>query len=144
MRLLLDIPVKMCRNMNQNIIISILKEMNFDISPHHLAILKVLYEKQRSNITEVVDELNITKPQMTASTDKLVLLNYISRENDSRDRRKIYLTLTGEGEEVVRRINIRMENYASEALQELSELELEQLEGGLKVLQKLCINCQEK
>ena len=143
-KLLINIPVKLCRNMNQNLINSILKELNYDISQHHLAILKVLYENKRTNITEVVEKLSITKPQMTASADKLIMLDYIIRENDESDRRKIFLSLTKKGEEIVATIDHKLEILVDEALSELSISELKQLEQGLLVLEKLCINCQEK
>lgn len=143
-KLLINIPVKMCRNLNQNLINSILRELNYDISQHHLSILKLLDETQRANITEVVEHLNITKPQMTASTDKLVMLDYIVRENDVADRRKIYISLTKKGKEVVSAIDEHMNILADEALSELSDYEMEQLGQGLKILEKLCINCQDK
>ena len=143
-KLLVNIPVKMCRNMDQKFINSILRELSYDLSKHHFAILKLLSETSSSNITEVVEILNITKPQMTASTDKLVELGYINRSNDASDRRKIYLSLTPQGKEVVSIINQKIDILTDEILADLNATELHQLEQGLMVLEKLCINCKEK
>lgn len=41
-------------------------------------------------------------------------------------------------------IDQRIDILADEALSELSFSELRQLEQGLKILEKLCINCQDK
>ena len=71
-------------------------------------------------------------------------LDYINRENNKSDRRKIYLSLTKKGKKVVSTIDGHMDTLADEALSELSIAELGQLEQGLKILEKLCINCQKK
>ena len=142
--LLINIPVKLCRNMNQRLIYSILRDLPYDLSQHHFAILKLLNEIESVNITEVVEKLSITRPQMTASADKLVKFNYINRENKYSDRRKLYLSLTKEGREVVEIIDQRISILTNEILAELSDSELKQLEQGLIVLEKLCINSKEK
>lgn len=139
-KLLINIPVILCRNMNRKLISSILRDMPNDLSQHHFAILKLLKEKETLNITEVVEALSITKPQMTTSADKLIKIGYITRENKYSDRRKLFLSLTEEGREAVEQIDKRISVLADEILAELSVLELKQLEEGLILLEKLCIN----
>ena len=65
-KLLVEIPGKLCRNMNNDFIKSILKDLGIDFSPQHYMILKLLQESKQLYVTEFVDMLSITKPQMTS------------------------------------------------------------------------------
>ena len=137
-KLIIDVPTKLCRNMNQRFVNSILKGITTEISQHHFVILKELDKKKHLYITELVDMLSITKSQMTASVDKLLSLGYVERKNDSKDRRKIYISLTKEGIEIVSKINMNIDLQLKNNLEKLSSEELKNLENGLKVLYKFC------
>lgn len=140
--LLMDIPTVLCRNMNQQFVSKILKDIKSDFSQHHFMILKLLNEKGKLYVTEIVEFLKITKPQMTASVDKLIRLNYVIRENDKKDRRKIYLTITKSGIEITNRIIKKINNLINENLTYLSDKEVNQLEKGLDVLYRFCLTCK--
>lgn len=131
----------MCRSMNNKFIKSILKDLEINISHQHYTILKLLEENNKLYITEFVDILNITKPQMTSLLDKLISLGYIERTNDISDRRKIYISATKVGEVTTSKINKSIESEVNEHLINLTQKELETLKNGLLVLQKLCSNC---
>lgn len=137
-KLLLAIPTQLCRNMNQRFINSFLKDIKSDFSQHHFMILKLLQESQQLYVTEIVDALSITKPQMTASADKLIKLGYIKREQDANDRRKIYLINTETGNAITNEIKNNIEVQIDSDLVKLSEKERVELENGLKVLFKFC------
>ncbi|MDY0075840.1 MAG: MarR family transcriptional regulator [Bacteroidales bacterium] len=140
-KLLLAVPIKLCRNMDHQFVKSILKDLQLNISQQHFMILKLLETHENLYISEFVEKLNITKPQMTSLLDKLIELDFISRTTDQNDRRKIVVTTTQSGKKLLATINkaidIQLDNY----LIELSQEELSALENGLKVLQKLCVNC---
>ena len=61
-------------------------------------ILRLLKNSNQVYITEIVDQLSITKSQMTATIDKLSKLGYVKREQNKNDRRKILIQLTKRGE----------------------------------------------
>lgn len=140
-KLLLAVPIKICRNMDHQFVKSILKDLQLNISQQHFMILKLLETHEHLYISEFVEKLNITKPQMTSLLDKLIELDFISRTSDQNDRRKIVVTTTQSGEKLLTTINkaidIQLDNY----LVELNQEELSALENGLKVLKKLCVNC---
>ena len=140
--LLMDIPTVLCRNMNQQFVNSILKDIESDFSQHHFMILKLLNEKDKLYITEIVKLLGITKPQMTASADKLISLNYIHRDDDKKDRRKKYLTITKSGIEITNSIIKKINTLINENLIHLSDKEINQLKNGLKVLYNFCTTCK--
>ena len=136
-KLLIEIPIKLCRNMTNEFIKSILKDLKIDFSPQHYMVLKLLEENERLFITEFVDVLSITKPQMTSLIDKLIKMEYVNRVNDTEDRRKIYISITKEGRKIASKINKAMEKQIDNHLIKLTQKELEVLKNGLLILQKL-------
>lgn len=142
--LLMDIPTKVCRNLNNEFVKSIIKNLEVDFSHQHFAVLKLLEENKHLYITEFVDILSITKPQMTALIEKLIQMGLVNRTNDSKDRRKIYISATKKGSLITAKINKAVDNHIDTFLLKLSQEELKTLENGLRILQKLCPNCYNK
>jgi DNA-binding MarR family transcriptional regulator len=136
--MLMAIPTKMCRNMEQRFVNYILKDISKEIAKHHFMILKMLQEKEKFYVTEIVQMLGITKSQMTASVDKLMQLGYVERWTDTKDRRKIFISITKDGEKITEKINTRIKERFHKDIDVLSQKELDELEKGLKVLNKLC------
>lgn len=142
--LLMVIPTKICRNMNQRFVDYILKDISKEIAKHHFMILKMLQEKEKFYVSEIVQMLGITKSQMTTSIDKLLKLGYVERWADTKDRRKIFISLTKEGSLITEMINTRIKERFHKDIKVLSQNELDELEKGLKVLNKFCsLNEQE-
>ena len=140
--MLMMIPTKMCRNMDQRFSNVILKGISSEIAKHHFMILRILLEKEKFFVTEIVQVLGITKSQMTSSIDKLLKLGYVERWPDTSDRRKIYVSITKDGEKITEKINLRMKERFYEDIKAMSKSELNDLEKGLKVLRKLCSSCE--
>ncbi len=136
--LLLLIPTKMCRKMDTKFINVILKDISSELAKHHFMILRVLQEKDKFYVTEIVKKLGITKSQMTASVDKLIKLDFIERGADPKDRRKIYITLTKSGMDITDKINRRLKKCLEKDIEVLCKEELDDLEKGLMVLAKFC------
>ena len=136
--MLMIIPMKMCRNMEHRFVNIILKDISKELAKHHYMILRTLQEKEKFYVTEIVQILGITKSQMTASVDKLLKLEYVERWADTQDRRKVYIATTKKGTKVTEEINIRIKERFNEDIGILSSQELNELEKGLKVLNKFC------
>ena len=120
--------------MDQKFITVILKDM----AKHHFMILRILQEKDRFFVTEIVKRLGITKSQMTASIDKLLQFEYIERFADAKDRRKIYIAITEKGEEVTQVIINRIKQCLQKDIEKLSSENLDKLEDALSVLVNFC------
>ena len=136
--MLMIIPTKMCRNMEQRFVNVILKDISKELAKHHFMILKMLQEKEKFYVTEIVQVLGITKSQMTASVDKLFKLGFVDRFADTQDRRKIYISITEKGNIITKKIYTRIKERFNEDIKILSKNELNELEKGLKVLNKFC------
>lgn len=140
---LINIPARFCRNMSYQFIRNVLETHSPDLSPHHFMILRFLSESGRLYMTEIVDSLAISRPQMTASADKLISLGYVSRVPDANDRRKINLVITERGKTLIEQINMEIGQRIDEVLLRLSPQEIVVLEKGLEVFKKLCALCTE-
>jgi DNA-binding MarR family transcriptional regulator len=136
--MLMTIPTKMCRNMDQRFVNIIIKDISKDIAKHHFMILKMLQEKEQFYVTEIVQVLGITKSQMTSSVDKLLKLGYVERWADTKDRRKVFVALTKNGSEITEKINSQINELFHNSIKKLSQEELNDFEKGLIVLNKFC------
>ncbi len=137
--LLSMIPTRMCRNMSNRFANVILKDLAEGLAKHHFMIMKMLKDNDRQYVTEIVDSLGITKSQMTASVNKLLDLEYVERITDPGDRRKIYIALTEDGHQITDRISKRMKDVFHQDIKVLNQDELNKLEDGLKILNKICL-----
>ena len=124
--------------MNKRFVSFILKDLSKELAKHHFMILKMLQEKEKFYVTEIVQMLGITKSQMTTSVDKLLKLGYVERWADTSDRRKIYVSITKDGNKITEEINTRIKERFYEDIKVLSQSELNDLEKGLKVLSTFC------
>ena len=124
--------------MNQRFVNFILKDLSKELAKHHFMILKMLQEKEKFYVTEIVQMLGITKSQMTSSVDKLLKLDYVERRADTSDRRKIFVSITKNGNKITEKINTRIKERFNEDIKVLSQKELNELEKGLIVLNKFC------
>lgn len=143
-KLLLEIPTQLCRNMDQQFVKSILKDLGINFSQQHYTVLRLLEESGPLYVTALVEILGITKSQMTALVDKLIMMEYVNRTNDRNDRRKIYISTTHEGKKAASEINTAIDKQIDNHLFKLNQKELETLENGLLILKKLCADCNNK
>lgn len=66
-------------------------------SPLQLFVLLIMSEKEMSNLTDLSDEMNMSKQQMTPIINKLQANGFVQREQDQFDRRSVNLRLTSVG-----------------------------------------------
>ena len=140
-KMFIDIPTKLCRTMSMTIINGLLSDFPDGFSKNHLIVVRLLDENGQMYITEIVDLIGMTKPQMTATADKLIKMGLIVRINDKVDRRKIFLSLTPEGEQWAAKINQNIDVIVNKILSDFSEKEIAELVLGLKAFNKICSLC---
>lgn len=64
----------------------------------HGDIIYALYNKPKMSMAEIADKIGRDKSTITALVDKLVKLEYVAKEKDTKDTRVVYVTLTSKGE----------------------------------------------
>lgn len=92
-----------------------------------LEILKYLSCHGKSKTTDLVNDLMVTKPYVTAIVDKLVSYELVYREHDLKDRRVILVDLTDKGKEVVKEFNNKKEKMVIEQVKRMTNEEVEDL-----------------
>ncbi|WP_027717634.1 MarR family winged helix-turn-helix transcriptional regulator [Desulfovirgula thermocuniculi] len=64
--------------------------------------LKLIFMRGRMTVSEMAEEHGVSLSAVTAMVDRLHRLGYVERQRDEADRRVVWLSLTPEGEELVR------------------------------------------
>lgn len=140
----IDIPTKLCRTMSLTIINGIISDFPDGFTKNHLSVMRLLDENGPMYITRIVDIIGITKPQMTATTDKLIKMGLVTRKNDTNDRRKIFLVLTPAGVDLAAKVSQNVDVIVENLLSGFSEQEISELAMGLKAFSKICSLCIAK
>ena len=98
------------------------------------------------NVPKMQERLRISKPAVSYILNTLEKKNYIVREIDAKDRRKISISATPEGEEAARRSMEKCDQAWEELLREFGEDNMRQLVELLTSLNELscCLGQKDK
>jgi len=110
---------------------AVLADFYVDITPMNLEIMKLLERKESLSISEIGDQLQIARAQMTRLVDKLVTTGLAERQSGTDDRRIIYINLTEKGMRTIQDQDKLLKNAFKETLQDLSEDELNEIKVSL-------------
>lgn len=139
-RSLMVSPEVFRRKIEKQLINTFLKDLRLDLAMYHLMILQTLVQRSDQTVNDVGEELAISRSQMTFATDRLVDLGLITRQPVDEDRRKIRLNLTLRGRWVVEELTKNIQKEITRSLNDLSDQDLDQLESGLGMLDRLAKN----
>jgi DNA-binding MarR family transcriptional regulator len=107
------------------------------VSPGQLALLAAIKYSPGIGLGELAARERMSAPGMTRSIDRLEKAGLVTRTPSSDDRRRVGLTLTDEGQRVLRRIRSRRTAWLAQRLGHLSTQELAAVEAALDALFKL-------
>lgn len=102
-----------------------------------LAVLAVLRVHGSHTLTALADHERVTSPSMNRTVNCLAEGGLVERVADETDRRKVNITLTEQGDEVVTETVRRREAWLIEALSELSPAERETLAAASEILGRI-------
>ena len=97
----------------------------------HISILFVLEKAESLPVSEAGSKLNISKPQMTILTDKLIEKHLIERVQDKKDRRIINISITDEGTGLLAEFKAMVKDNIKEKLSSLDNKDLNELSDAL-------------
>lgn len=89
------------------------------------------------SLRELADEEGISAPALSGHVDRLEKLGLLGRERDESDRRRVGLTLTEDGERLLKRVRARRTTWLADRLRGLDADELAALERAIAPLEKL-------
>ncbi len=97
---------------------------------NQFGVLCTLMDTAGMTITDISRQLNISKQQMTNIIDKLVCADYVHKEPDDKDRRRIVITISSKGQQLLddhmelfrQRFDYHAQNLTKNERQELAQI----------------------
>ena len=108
-----------------------------DISPMQFRTLEVISENKTITMTDLANEVCISKQQLTPMIDKLIDSNAVERKNDKEDRRIIKISPTTYGNELLEERKTKLLNSLSKKLENLSLEDIEKLDIAIDTINKI-------
>ena len=104
---------------------------------HQTQYIDAIHMLGEPTITEVANQLKITKASVTAGVNKLVDLGYVTKTQSSADKRVVHVRLTADGERLIAAKLQALHEYGAFIRAALSEAEARQFEATLAKLVKV-------
>jgi len=95
-----------------------------DLTPQQLNYLRVIIRLGNPTLSELANELKITKPTVTAMVDKLVEKGYVMRVKSDADRRSMHLHIDKKGAKISALKEIASLRLSEKISKGLSETEI--------------------
>jgi DNA-binding MarR family transcriptional regulator len=107
------------------------------ISPEQVALLVAIKYTPGIGVRELATRERVSPPALSNHVDRLERDGLVSRTPSVSDRRRVGLTLTDEGQRVLRRVRSRRTAWLATRLRGLSNEELEAVEAAVEPLSRL-------
>jgi DNA-binding MarR family transcriptional regulator len=104
------------------------------ISPAQVSLLVAIKYAPGIGVRELAARERVTPPAMSNHVDRLERDGLVSRTPSASDRRRVGLTLTDEGQRMLRRVRSRRTAWLATRLRGLSPEELEAVEAAVEPL----------
>jgi DNA-binding MarR family transcriptional regulator len=112
-------------------------QRSLDITVPQFRTLLFISRNPGTPLLTVSEHLGLSSPTVCKMVDGLVANRLISREISSKDRRKVTLTLTAQGQEILERSRIETQARLATVLSRLSPDENETVFKAMQLLQPL-------
>jgi DNA-binding MarR family transcriptional regulator len=97
------------------------------LSHAQIGMLHLLFHHAQASVKETADYLGVTKSAVTQLADPLVAKGFVTRQNDSKDRRIVRMSLTPEGVRELKSLAKHKFDGVRAAIDNLNDKDLEQL-----------------
>lgn len=107
------------------------------ISRTHVNLLEIVKKNGPTTMTDLGKLLNVSKPNITILVDKLVKLELVKRIYDEKDRRVIFIELTGNGHDFLEKLRESMKTAFGKSVEKFSQDDLKLFKetiNNLKIL----------
>lgn len=107
------------------------------VTSRQVTLLWLVRENPGMSLRELAAEERISAPALSGHVDRLEKAGLLARVRAETDRRRVGLTLTDEGERLLKRVRARRTTWLAERLRGLDEDELTALERAIAPLDRL-------
>jgi DNA-binding MarR family transcriptional regulator len=115
------------RRMHREVFAKAQREVGIAIAHHHIMIMKTLQELGPLSSSDLAAMVFISNAQMTHSTEKLMWMGLIEKQQDTTDRRKVIIRLAPKGQVAIQRFDEAMFDLIRDRIADLSADDLEKL-----------------
>jgi DNA-binding MarR family transcriptional regulator len=110
---------------------------SFGVTSRQVTLLWLIRRNPGLSLRELAAEERISAPALSGHVDRLERAGLLERTRSTDDRRRVGLTLTGEGAKLLTRVRARRTTWLAKRLQSLEPDELAAVEAALEPLRKL-------
>jgi DNA-binding MarR family transcriptional regulator len=103
-----------------------------NLSMRQLLYLETIAQMERPTFSELADQLDVTKPSVTALVKKLMQMGYVKKVQSQEDLRVYHIVLTAKGEQFTEMHDQTHRLLAERLTQNLNEQEIHQMAVMLK------------
>jgi DNA-binding MarR family transcriptional regulator len=107
------------------------------VTSRQVTLLWLIRRNPGLSLRQLAAEERISAPALSGHVDRLEKAGLLERVRDESDRRRVGLTLTGEGDRLLKRVRARRTTWLAERLRGLDDDELAALERAIEPLGKL-------
>jgi len=107
------------------------------VTSRQVTLLWLIRHNPGMSLRELAAEERISAPALSGYVDRLEKAGLVERVRDEADRRRVGLTLTEEGDKLLKRVRARRTTWLAERMRGLDDDELEALERAIEPLGKL-------
>jgi DNA-binding MarR family transcriptional regulator len=107
------------------------------VSPHQVALLVAIKYQPGIGVRELATREKISAPAMSNHVDRLQRDGLVAREQSTSDKRRVGLTLTDEGQRVLRRVRSRRTAWLATRLRGLTPEQLAAIDAAIEPLSEL-------
>ncbi|MBY5946929.1 MarR family winged helix-turn-helix transcriptional regulator [Photobacterium rosenbergii] len=111
------------RHMHEHI-----EQLNLNITPMHLRVLKIINKKQSCTAIDIAQFLNRDKAQVTRLLNELIKQNLIEKVPNPEDKRSQRLLVTSEGMAILAQLETIDSKMNDKMMRGISQKELEEFE----------------
>jgi DNA-binding MarR family transcriptional regulator len=107
------------------------------VSSRHVTLLWLIRTNPGLSLRELAAEERISAPALSGHVDRLEKAGLLERVRDEEDRRRVGLTLTEEGERLLKNIRARRTTWLADRLRELDDADVAAIERAIEPLGQL-------
>lgn len=128
--------IEMIRNYNARVCRAKRPRKDITITQVQIISCVLFAPDQKVRVRDIADELGLTPGAVSQQVDRLVKMDFLDRKTDENDRRAVSITLSENGMELNRELEVFFSTLFDRLLAGVSDQNLEVFSGILDVMQK--------
>ena len=141
---LCSIPRVLKAGTHKNPLRAPVNELRGHFSMIHFELMHLLVDSGTLRMSEIANELHVTKPQATYLVDRLVNMKLVQRTTDPSDRRTVLISLSDKGIQIFDKHREHLWDSFKEMISGLSGEEIQELSVSLRTLIRILSRLEQR